>query len=139
MDTTETYIKMRLMSKELLNHELESGDWVYYEGESFPIVDGGCVWGRDQWISGYQQGWECEDHVDSIMGDDDFIWLPSQGQLQDMVCNDMGLQTICSLTEEFSKSEFAHGITISGSMEQLWLAFVMKEKFNKVWDGEKWL
>lgn len=24
------------------------------------------------------------------------------------------------------------------SMEQLWLAFVMKEKFNKVWDRESW-
>ncbi len=25
------------------------------------------------------------------------------------------------------------------SMEQLWLAFVMKEKYNKVWDGEEWI
>lgn len=25
------------------------------------------------------------------------------------------------------------------SMEQLWLAFVMKEKFNKTWNGEDWL
>ena len=24
------------------------------------------------------------------------------------------------------------------SMEQLWLAFVMKEKYNKIWNGEKW-
>lgn len=24
------------------------------------------------------------------------------------------------------------------SMEQLWLAFVMKEKFNKVWDDGEW-
>lgn len=24
------------------------------------------------------------------------------------------------------------------SMEQLWLAFVMKEKHNKIWNGEKW-
>ncbi len=26
-----------------------------------------------------------------------------------------------------------------GSMEQLWLAFVMKEKYNKVWTGEEWV
>lgn len=25
------------------------------------------------------------------------------------------------------------------SMEQLWLAFVMKEKFNKIWNGENWI
>lgn len=24
------------------------------------------------------------------------------------------------------------------SMEQLWLAFVMKEKYNKTWDGNEW-
>lgn len=24
------------------------------------------------------------------------------------------------------------------SMEQLWLAFVMKEKYNKIWNGENW-
>lgn len=24
------------------------------------------------------------------------------------------------------------------SMEQLWLAFIMKEKFNKYWDGKNW-
>jgi len=26
-----------------------------------------------------------------------------------------------------------------GSLEQLWLAFVMKECFGKVWHGEKWI
>lgn len=25
------------------------------------------------------------------------------------------------------------------SMEQLWLAFVMKEKYNKVWNGDVWI
>ena len=25
------------------------------------------------------------------------------------------------------------------TMEQLWLAFVMKERFNKVWNGEDWI
>jgi len=25
------------------------------------------------------------------------------------------------------------------SMEQLWLAFVMNEKYNKVWNGKDWM
>jgi hypothetical protein len=25
------------------------------------------------------------------------------------------------------------------SWEQLWLAFVMKEKSNKIWDGKQWI
>ena len=28
---------------------------------------------------------------------------------------------------------------IFASMEQLWLAFVMKEKYNKIWNGEEWI
>ena len=24
-------------------------------------------------------------------------------------------------------------------MDQLWLAFAMKEKFNKLWNGTKWI
>jgi len=36
--------------------------------------------------------------------------------------------------EELGKNYTA----IFNSMEQLWLAFVMKEKFDKVWNGEDW-
>ena len=25
------------------------------------------------------------------------------------------------------------------TQEQLWLAFIMKEKYNKVWNGEDWI
>ena len=68
------------------------------------------------------------------------IWLPRQDQLQEMVCGGWGLQTICTRIEEFSKaSDGGVSITIDGSMEQLWLAFVMKEKYNKIWNGEEWL
>ena len=30
-------------------------------------------------------------------------------------------------------------VTSNCSMEQLWLAFVMQEKYKKTWDGEKWI
>jgi hypothetical protein len=29
-------------------------------------------------------------------------------------------------------------VFIFNSMEKLWFAFVMKEEYNKTWDGEKW-
>ena len=29
--------------------------------------------------------------------------------------------------------------SITWSMEQLWLAFVMKENYNKVWSGNDWI
>ena len=70
------------------------------------------------------------------------IWLPRQDQLQEMVDGDDLFMSIC---------DFAAFVEIScirargdfrlrdfHSMEQLWLAFVMKEKYNKVWNG-KWV
>jgi hypothetical protein len=73
-------------------------------------------------------------------------WLPRQDQLQEMV-----------LAKERYQSDFRVGdlsrdlvgfidwlldaglfSKVGGSMEQLWLAFVMKEKWNKVWSGEEW-
>ena len=66
------------------------------------------------------------------------IWLPRQDQLQKML-GDIGLQTLTWQIHQFSESEYGSGITISGSMEQLWLTFAMKKKWNKVWDGENWV
>lgn len=66
------------------------------------------------------------------------LWLPRQDQLQEMVYKDKGLQTICTVIEQFSKSEYGCKFTINGTMEQLWLAFVMKELHGKVWEDGKW-
>lgn len=67
------------------------------------------------------------------------IWLPYQDQLQEMVSANM--QLLCGKIFEFSKTPYGYGFCTGygGSMEQLWLAFVMKEKYNKTWDGENWI
>ena len=85
-------------------------------------------------------------------------WLPRQDQLQEMVleafgkeawfggfCNstemlDLAFEFTCfcydvSSAEMLEINEYAKQFT---SMEQLWFAFVMKEKNNKTWDGENW-
>ncbi|KKK85112.1 hypothetical protein LCGC14_2776590 [marine sediment metagenome] len=66
-----------------------------------------------------------------------YVWLPTQSQLQEMVSGgdkpfDIGL--LFGRAFRFLMDGNCEYIT---SMEQLWLAFVMKEKYNKVWDGEK--
>jgi len=81
-------------------------------------------------------------------------WLPRQDQLQDMVMPDPfdshvpgvgGLARafgfFCSPTSEKGEwmqpeADYVHQFL---SMEQLWLAFVMKEKYNKIWDGKEWI
>ena len=78
------------------------------------------------------------------------IWLPRQDQLQEMI---IGKTTYADLEEQFNntlntwfeisynfdpkideKLDMAHW-----SMEQLWLAFVMVEKYNKIWNGKDWI
>jgi len=74
------------------------------------------------------------------------IWLPRQDQLQEMVdanhldnhrySNRMVIQFFPIVMPTCDIEECAK-VKIN-SMEQLWLAFVMKEKFNKTWDGKNW-
>ncbi len=139
MDTSEQYIKMCEEAEGIQPHEeWQDGDYFFHE---LKIAES----------CGYKKGVFVEHISDYTMHDAHrskgnrhlnkrWIWLPRQDQLQEMVCEDWGLQTICTRLEEFSKaSDGGVSITISGSMEQLWLAFVMKEKFNKTWDGERWV
>ena len=65
-----------------------------------------------------------------------FIWLPRQDQLQEMMHGEDYLDDY-----ELSK-DFVEYIEMTAynreTIEQLWLAFVMKEKHNKTWNGEEW-
>lgn len=73
---------------------------------------------------------------------DCFVWLPRQDQIQEMVETN-----ILDLLNKFYKYVFddlswmfnKDSIIKFKSMEQLWLAFYMYEKHQKIWDGEKWL
>ena len=68
---------------------------------------------------------------------DILIWLPRQDQLQEILGDVMGLQPefLAKYLYEFAVSKVTK---LFDTMEQLWLAFVMKEKFNKTWNGENW-
>ena len=61
------------------------------------------------------------------------IW--SQGQLQDMVDNN--LKVLCAKFCIFLKGAGPYNHDFK-SMEQLWLAFVMYEKYQKKWNGSDW-
>jgi len=69
------------------------------------------------------------------------VWLPRQDQLQEMITDGLAWKHV--LFDEFVRNQEANWITGEiknfGSFEQLWLAFVMYRKFNKIWDGEKWV
>jgi len=66
------------------------------------------------------------------------IWLPTQEQLQEMsslLCN-FPCQILTFLNDWIKNNKIY--LSEYKSMNELWLAFVMKEKYNKIWTGEKW-
>ena len=70
-----------------------------------------------------------------------YIWLPRQDQLQDMVKDKFksigSIGSMCFHFSRFVDRDLKYKELIS--MEQLWLAFVMKEKYKKTWNGKEWV
>ena len=83
-------------------------------------------------------------------------WLPRQGQLQEMVVKDTFKESVWAFVGKFTwdgdRSIPAWAVSneldehrVLGtlfrftSMEQLWLAFVMTDRFGKHWNGEEWI
>ncbi len=64
-------------------------------------------------------------------------WLPTQGQLQKMVKRVSTDSTLSIFINWWEQKEDTW-CQFSTSMEQLWLAFVMKENFNEEWRDGTW-
>ena len=66
----------------------------------------------------------------------------TQEQLQDMLFQPLGKTFVYWLDRfyKYVENQERHESMIGGcySMEQLWLAFVMHEKYGKTWDGKDW-
>lgn len=71
------------------------------------------------------------------------IWLPRQDQLQEMI-NESWENVLYEFYQFISDDDCGRTyysedkVNKYESMEQLWLAFVMKEKYSKVWNGKEW-
>lgn len=63
-------------------------------------------------------------------------WLPRQDQLQELYCTEYPVTLECFI--QFTKDSGKYWEQFK-SMEQLWLAFIMKEKYKKTWNGKEWL
>lgn len=147
MDASEKYRKMCEKAGEVREH------WNPHWGDWYMEYDDPCS--ADDPVSGYYGEWKLRlqdneqlfsksvlDFMKSA-----YIYLPRQDQLQEM------LQFECGLTEKhhrfyeyiqnmnYDREQFASPFQLLESFEQLWLAFVMHEKYGKVWDDGKneWL
>ncbi|MDZ7580495.1 MAG: hypothetical protein U5R30_07720 [Deltaproteobacteria bacterium] len=73
-----------------------------------------------------------------------FIWLPRQNQLIEMAqipgCR---YESVVQDFFDWTRQRYAHDGKTPGklfrSMEKIWLAFVMNQKYAKQWDGKSWI
>ena len=164
MDTTPEYIKMCEKAKEIQETWKPTGGDFYlhnYRGTTgFSPETEKVIWPDDDKfvkieILCYQPEdvkdfWVCTNgdlsHV--ISAQDLFkhhcVWLPRQDQLQEMVLkkdfNGIPLSPADWLQDfrvKVMHVEYSYYCKF-GSLEQVWLAFVMKEKYGKVWNGDDW-
>lgn len=147
MDTSETYIKMHLALPKKLQEYPQEGDY-YYDKETSEA--GVCRLGEvyfptDKMIKLYEQ-----DQLQEMVGDRPnhpwdlayafgFFCNPMYryemyGTWVEEENGDGGIATRRKLLNQ-DEVDYPKQFT---SMEQLWLAFVMKGKHNKVWNGREW-
>ena len=66
-----------------------------------------------------------------------YVWLPRQDQSQEMILPMFKGNCDWMPEECYKFIQLPHPVK-SQSMEQIWLAFAMQEKFKKIWNGESW-
>jgi len=69
-----------------------------------------------------------------FVSEDVECWLPRQDQLQEIVDMDYVGSHIEDIKHFYTFSD----VGTESTWEQLWLAFVMKKKYNKEWKGNDW-
>jgi hypothetical protein len=128
LDTSEKYVEMCRKANEIQAVRIyEDGSW--YAAEFNWLFTGLICTSCDD-----EHGCKSEFTEKSF-------WLPRQDQLQEMVDrNDLivGFYKYATGNDQNCELSLSRA-DLSGSMEQLWLAFVMKTKYNKSWNGENWI
>jgi len=157
MDTSTEYVEMCKKAHEIQHHDFERGDYfhiskgTHYTGEYEGVTSEDMTdifipqEGRDYPFTsvGYN-GDDTVMYIGSVFSEypfaeeyriSDVVWLPRQDQLQEMLSDD-GVYLVLTLEKFFVERLLSN---VSLSMEQLWLAIVMHEKFNKIWNGIEWI
>ena len=130
MDTSQEYIEMWYkaitMFPELLENWVKS-DWDFTWYKTDNPDDPNVLYRYDDfcWIGVQIGGNSICDYP-----------LPRQDQLQELYSS--SLYRLCTGFCNWLKRETGLYNYDFGSMEQLWLSFIMYKKFNKKWDGAMW-
>lgn len=119
MDKSKEYIKMCGKALEIQGAwNPNANDWIYDREKVLEVRSFGAFFDAD----GIKKLKE------------ETIFLPMQDQLQDV----LGYEKTITLMQAFNGWFYKQDFGSMNSMEKLWLTFVMKEKFGKIWVGEDW-
>lgn len=167
MDTSKEYIEMlRKLAQQC--HEMEEGSFIQdgwqmqkgdfvleylpYHQECFLITrphirqrtsDGTQIYNHSYIFKGVHLdiGLPDSEVLDKIqvrtVAVQNLIWLPRQDQLQEMVEKEDIGGLVWRFTQWWNVQRVGKSCRLS--FEQLWLAYVMKEKYNKVWNDKEWV
>ncbi len=137
---TKNYIKMCEQAEEIQKEwGCKKGDWIKYQNEIIVLKQGHLN------LEILEKDYELYVHRinqdDGLVYDEKgnyFIWLPTQEQLQEMVKDSWADPSIL-LAEFYGWQVFIYPKFKDESITERWLAFVMKEKYSKIWTGEEWI
>ena len=124
MNTSKTYIKMCEKAEEIQGEWTQPhvGDQAYLRGSRTIVTE--------LWFDLQDKG---------LLNKGEAIWLPRQDQLQEMVKETARLLSDGEWAYRFGQWCFPQFPKIvKTSMEQLWLAFVMKTLYAKRWYNGEW-
>ena len=141
MDTSETYIKMCEKAGEIqVDWQPQCGD--YIGGEWFIDTEDNIGLTPLGIVLAYDAKQELLNTGGNILWNRHTnYWLPRQDQLQAIMLYHYHTKpcSVSFLLQMFEQWRDDYGHNQLTSMEQLWLAFVMKEKYNMAWNGEDWI
>jgi len=136
---TDNFIRMCEQAEEIQDQWRQPfksyiGD-LYWQGEEYLMIPEACI---------------CVTEI-MFQPKDEHIWLPTQEQLQEMLFLKSsifdGYSNVISMVYQFHLwlnekfyGYYMHKPYPKGNiLNELWLSFVMKEKYNKIWTSEKWV
>jgi hypothetical protein len=137
MDISEKYIEMCRQAIEIQNlWKRDDGDFAYTDGDLDSYSKGTRIIWHYKMAHGGYHNWDYNWYMP-----EGCIWLPRQDQLQDMVMPEFEVYG-CDAIEHFM--DVFHGFQeennpLFDSMEELTLAFVMHQNYQKKWNGIKWV
>lgn len=143
MDITKLYVDMCEKSSEIQGlWKPEMGDWFHAECTDWQIGQAGFAYeGKVNEVPRVMYDGKPIPYLTAELSAEGWlheklIWLPRQDQLQGMIKWDSIF--IIKRGDTYFRRSCGTNYEQGKSLEQVWLAFVMKEKYNKTWKDETW-